>query len=260
MASQQGAGTQRRLNAFGLSAAAVGAVCMLAWVILLLWQQSPPRSPFPHHSLGSGRGSARLALAFAADWLVMVLAMMLPTALPFLGRFQRQYGQYAGLAWRSAALLAGYVLSWCLFGIAIYAGYWLLYQQLLASVAPGAHLAMLAALPPLVAGAYQLTPLKRGYLESCTFAPGRADAHDARAAGGVRQAVLAGLHHGGCCIGCCWALMLLMFAVGAGSLGWMLVLAALMAIEKNVAWGRRLSTPLGLALLAWAAWLAATTP
>lgn len=51
--------------------------------------------------------------------------------------------------------------------------------------------------------------------------------------------------------------MLLMFVVGAGSLGWMLVLAALMAIEKNVSWGRRLSAPLGVALLAGAALLAA---
>jgi predicted metal-binding membrane protein len=53
-------------------------------------------------------------------------------------------------------------------------------------------------------------------------------------------------------------LMLLMFALGTGSLGWMLLLAAVMAIEKNVRWGRRLSTPLGAALLVWAAVLATT--
>jgi predicted metal-binding membrane protein len=52
--------------------------------------------------------------------------------------------------------------------------------------------------------------------------------------------------------------MLLMFAVGTGSLGWMLLLAAVMAIEKNVRWGHRLSTPLGVALLAWALILVAT--
>jgi predicted metal-binding membrane protein len=52
--------------------------------------------------------------------------------------------------------------------------------------------------------------------------------------------------------------MLLMFALGTGSLGWMLVLAAVMAIEKNVRWGHRLSTPLGAALLAWAVVLVAT--
>jgi predicted metal-binding membrane protein len=60
-----------------------------------------------------------------------------------------------------------------------------------------------------------------------------------------------GLHHGLYCVGCCWALMLLMFVVGTGSVGWMLLLGAVMAAEKNLPWGRWLSAPLGLALLAW---------
>ena len=62
-----------------------------------------------------------------------------------------------------------------------------------------------------------------------------------------------GIDHGLFCIGCCWALMLLMFVVGTGNLGWMLVLAAVMAAEKNLPWGRRLRTPLGVGLIAWAA-------
>ena len=52
------------------------------------------------------------------------------------------------------------------------------------------------------------------------------------------------------CIGCCWALMLLMFAVGSGSLLWMLVLALVMGVEKNMSWGRKLSAPLGVVLVA----------
>ena len=60
-----------------------------------------------------------------------------------------------------------------------------------------------------------------------------------------------GAHHGVFCVGCCWAIMLLMFVVGTGSVGWMLVLAAAMAIEKNAPWGRRLSAPLGVGLLLW---------
>ena len=66
-----------------------------------------------------------------------------------------------------------------------------------------------------------------------------------------------GVHHGLFCVGCCWAIMLLMFVVGTGSVGWMLVLGALMAIEKNVSWGRRLSAPLGFGLLAWAGMIVA---
>ena len=57
------------------------------------------------------------------------------------------------------------------------------------------------------------------------------------------------MHHGLFCVGCCWAIMLLMFVVGTGSVGWMLAIGAVKANEKNVAWGRRLSAPLGIALL-----------
>jgi hypothetical protein len=59
-----------------------------------------------------------------------------------------------------------------------------------------------------------------------------------------------GVHHGLFCVGCCWLLMLLMFAVGIGNLGWMLTLGAVMALEKNVRWGKRISTPLGVVLIA----------
>jgi len=59
-----------------------------------------------------------------------------------------------------------------------------------------------------------------------------------------------GLDHGLYCVGCCWAIMLLMFVVGTGNVGWMLALGAIMAVEKNMPWGRHLSRPLGGALLA----------
>ena len=57
------------------------------------------------------------------------------------------------------------------------------------------------------------------------------------------------MHHGLFCVGCCWAIMLLTFLVGTGSVGWMLLIGAIMATEKNVAWGKRLSVPLGVSLL-----------
>jgi predicted metal-binding membrane protein len=64
------------------------------------------------------------------------------------------------------------------------------------------------------------------------------------------HAFVLGVHHGAFCVGCCWALMMLMFVVGTGSVGWMLVLGAIMAVEKNMPWGRKLSAPLGIALIA----------
>jgi len=58
-----------------------------------------------------------------------------------------------------------------------------------------------------------------------------------------------GFDHGVFCVGCCWALMLVTFVVGMGNLGWMLLLAALMAAEKNLSAGRRLAAPVGITLL-----------
>ena len=65
------------------------------------------------------------------------------------------------------------------------------------------------------------------------------------------QAFHLGVHHGIFCGGCCWPLMLLMFAIGAGSLGWMLILGSVMAGEKNMPWGRKLSAPVGALLVGW---------
>ncbi len=65
----------------------------------------------------------------------------------------------------------------------------------------------------------------------------------------LRSAFQLGLDHGLYCVGCCWAIMLLMFVVGTGNVGWMLGLGAVMAVEKNMPWGRRLSRPLGAGLL-----------
>ena len=106
-----------------------------------------------------------------------------------------------------------------------------------------------------MAGAFQFSALKHRCLDKCRTPLSFVIEHW-RGAAPQREAFALGAHHGLFCVGCCWALMLLMFAVGTGSLGWMLLLAAVMAIEKNLPWGRRLSAPLGVALLGWAAVLA----
>jgi len=102
----------------------------------------------------------------------------------------------------------------------------------------------------LLAGAYQFTPLKYRCLEKCrsplSFVIEHWQGRNHR-----QQAFRLGFDHGLFCVGCCWALMLLMFVVGTTNLGWMLILAAVMALEKNTRWGRMLSAPLGMALLSW---------
>ena len=106
-----------------------------------------------------------------------------------------------------------------------------------------------------LAGLYQFSAIKYRCLDKCrtplSFVVARWRGGAAR-----RQAFALGLEHGAFCVGCCWALMLLMFVVGTGNVGVMLALGAIMAAEKNLPWGRRLSAPLGLALVAWAAMIA----
>ena len=107
-----------------------------------------------------------------------------------------------------------------------------------------------------IAGLYQFSALKYRCLDKCRSPVSFVMQHW-RGGAERRQALRLGVHHGLFCLGCCWSLMLLMFAVGVGSLGWMFGLAAIMAAEKNAPWGRRLTAPLGVALLLAAVTLAA---
>lgn len=100
------------------------------------------------------------------------------------------------------------------------------------------------------AGLYQFPPLKHHCLDKCRSPLSFIMEHWQGERDHV-QAFRLGVHHGIFCIGCCWSLMLLMFAVGIGNLGWMLALGAVMAAEKNLPWGRRISAPLGGALVGW---------
>ena len=140
-----------------------------------------------------------------------------------------------------ALVVIGYLLSWAIFGAAAYVG------QLAAeriAIGSGAIL--------ILAGAYQFTPLKHRCLDKCrsplSFVIEHWQGRHER-----WQALQLGVDHGLFCVGCCWALMLLMFVVGMSNLAWMLGLAIVMAIEKNTRAGRRLTSPLGVVLLAWGA-------
>jgi predicted metal-binding membrane protein len=182
----------------------------------------------------------------------MTAAMMLPTTLPLLEIVARM-----GAARRDGRLLlglviAGYLGVWSLFGVVAH----LADLGLHALVPQSPWLTFngwaLGAAILALAGLFQFSDLKRRCLEACrtpmTFVIQHWRGHNQR-----RQALLLGAHHGLYCVGCCWALMLLMFVVGTGSVGWMLALGAVMAAEKNLPWGRKLSAPLGVGLLVWSA-------
>jgi predicted metal-binding membrane protein len=183
----------------------------------------------------------------------MLVAMMLPTSLPLVTLFRRLVRQRSNHTRLVVLLMAGYLGIWTLFGVIVLIGDLGLHQAL-----EGIEWfewlednAWALGGPTLVlAGLYQFTPLKYHCLDKCR-SPLSFIVEHWRGSHEQAQAFRLGVHHGIFCIGCCWSLMLLMFAVGMGNIGWMLVLGTVMAVEKNMPWGRRLSAPLGVALLGW---------
>jgi predicted metal-binding membrane protein len=226
------------------------ALIGLAWLTLVVWGQSPYGRYLSHHSLDDVRGGGSLMLVFLAGWLVMLLAMMLPTSLPLVTMFQKLVQRRPDRSLLLGLLLVGYLSIWIAFGVLVYVGDSVLHLAVARSAWLADHAWTFSAAALLLAGAYQFTPLKYHCLDKCR-SPFSFITEHWRGRGQRAQAFLLGIHHGRFCIGCCWTLMVLMFAVGIGNFGWMLALGAIMAIEKNMPWGRRLSAPLGAALLAW---------
>ncbi|MBL8472756.1 MAG: DUF2182 domain-containing protein [Rhodocyclaceae bacterium] len=246
----------------------LGLLVAGAWLALWAWSLSPYARYLDHgdltvagplvdicRSIPGGSFIVPAALSGAA-WVLMCAAMMLPTTAPLFGLFDRLTLGRSDRVLLFALLALGYVSVWAAFGVAAHAAHAALLAGAGAVPAVAARGWPAGAAIIALAGAFQFSPLKYRCLEKCRtplsfvmqYWRGRAEA---------AQAFRLGVHHGIFCVGCCWALMLLMFVVGSGNLGWMLALAAVMAVEKNLPWGRRMSAPLGFALLAWAALLVA---
>lgn len=243
----------------------LAALSGLAWLVLWAWSASPYGRYLEHGDWTASWPAAVLcsavpggnvvvpALLYAASWILMTAAMMLPTTLPLFDHFERMTAAYPHRGRLVGLLGAGYIAVWAAFGLLVHG----LHDALLSLPVPPRHGWLIGAAVIALAGAFQFSALKHRCLEKCRSPLSFVMQHwHGRAPG--REAFLLGAHHGLFCVGCCWALMLLMFALGTGSLGWMLLLAAVMSVEKNMPWGRRLSAPLGIALLSWSFVLVAT--
>ena len=227
----------------------------LAWAALWAWGASP-YARYLDHSAGALAawcesvpiGTATHIALYVAGWALMVVAMMLPTTLPLLRAFWRLIARRSDRGRLLVLLCTGYTVVWLAYGAAAHALDGAVHELIALLDLRGAALRVFGATLLLLAGAFQFSPLKYRCLEQCRSTIGFI-AQRWRGGDAGSQAWRLGLAHGAFCVGCCWALMLLMFAVGTGSIGWMLVLAGLMAAEKNLPWGHRLSAPLGIALL-----------
>jgi predicted metal-binding membrane protein len=186
----------------------------------------------------------RLA-AFLGVWVVMIGAMMLPTTVVMARLFTAVSAARPRPLPARVAFYGSYLLIWAAFALVALAGdtsvHWLVDHW--AWLTEREALVLGATL--VLAGAFQLSPLKDACLRACRSPMAMLMTHYR---GGVRGGWTVGVRHGLNCLGCCWALMLVMFATGVGSLLWMVALTAVRVAEKVAPQGARLVRPVALLL------------
>jgi predicted metal-binding membrane protein len=227
--------------------ASLAAVVAAGWTALILWGASPWSRYLSHQELEHSAGATDTFL-FVGGWMLMTVAMMLPTTWPLLVTFQALVRRRRQPGLLVVLLVAGYVGTWSIVGLLLHSGDRLVHAAVESLPWLGEHAGLISAGTVLVAGIYQFAPLKYRCLDECRSPLGFV-MNNWRGMSERREAFMLGVRHGLFCVGCCWSLMLLMFAVGVGSLAWMFALGAVMAIEKNASWGRGLSRPLGIGLI-----------
>jgi predicted metal-binding membrane protein len=180
-------------------------------------------------------------LAFVASWGVMMVAMMLPSALPMIGLYGAMLR--GGAVPRGAPIAAFtlvYLAVWTASGVPVY-----LAHTALMALSPRTFAYGVAALL-LAAGAFQLSPLKQACLRACRSPLGFLLSHW-RA--GLRGSLALGWSHAMYCLGCCWGLMVVLVAAGAMGLTWVLLIAAVVAAEKLLQGGEWMARATGGAFL-----------
>jgi predicted metal-binding membrane protein len=236
-----------RLNVIAVAAVLlVGA--LVAWIITVARMQGMDEGPGT--SLGALGG-------YVGIWVTMMSAMMLPSVAPmvlFFAHVSKERARRGSGFVPTWIFVAGYLAVWTTYGLLAYGVYRLVSAVdagILAWNGGGPYIAGLAIVG---AGLYELTPLKQLCLRHCRsplqfvlsgWRSGRA--------GALRM----GVDHGAYCVGCCWGVMVILFALGVMSLLWMAVVAAVIFVQKALPGANRLSTPLGLAFIAFGVWVAA---
>lgn len=224
-------------------------VCALAW-IFMAWQAATMADMSAMHGMQSATQwrLADLGMIYLM-WVVMMIAMMVPAASPMITAFatiNRRRRDAGSAHVGTAVFLLGYLIAWSLFSVAATGLHWAFESvgwltPMMESASP-----MLSAVLFAAAGLYQWTPLKDVCLNRCRTPMGfvLAEWRD-----GTLGAVVMGLRHGLFCIGCCAALMGLLFAVAVMDLRWVAAVAVLVTIEKLLPWPHLWRHLIGIGLL-----------
>jgi predicted metal-binding membrane protein len=222
------------------------ALSLLGWA-LLFWLAFDMGHPIARLTMPmSAQWSAANLFAIFVMWAVMMVAMMLPSALPMIRTFAT-LSVKRGEQLRAQAFVAAYLFVWLAFSVAATGVQWILQaagwlNPMIVSTSTAMNAALL-----VIAGSYQFTPLKQVCLAKCRTPVGFLLGEWRPGASG---GFVMGLRHGLFCVGCCWLLMVLLFVGGVMNLAWIAALSITVAIEKLAPGGERLSRWLGAALIA----------
>jgi len=236
-----------------IAAGCVIIIAGLGWFYLALLIAAPASSWFATvqalcRTLPEGAWSFSAAAVTASMWSAMTLAMMLPSASPMI----LTYAEIAETAARKSerivsplVIAAGYASVWLVFSLLATVIQIVLTRAALLNTGTASASGILAGAIFIGAGVYQFSALKHACLTHCQNPFPFFFTNWATTPGGVfRLGVEQGLY----CLGCCWAMMMVMFAVGAMNVAWMAGLAAVMTIEKLLT-GRRFAHGVGVALI-----------
>ena len=229
---------------------------VLAWIYLVRAAESM-RGMTLEAQMHAAMGMMDIHAWGASDWLglfamwsVMMAGMMLPSAAPVimlvLGVYRRRNEPRARVA--AVTFVAGYLLAWGAFSAAASAGQVGLHRAALLGADMRLASVGLSGVILLIAGVYQWLPIKNTCLTHCQSPFGYLSQYWREGAAG---GLVMGLRHGGFCVGCCWALMTLLFVVGVMNLIWVAALAGVVLMEKLVGRGPAVSRVAGLAMGGW---------
>jgi predicted metal-binding membrane protein len=242
-----------------LALSAILAITVLSWIYLVRMAAMMTASTGEramHAAMGmpemAAWGSAELLMLFLM-WAVMMTGMMLPSAAPMIvlviGTYRRR-GDRARIL--TLAFTSGYLIAWTAFSGAAALVQFALHRAALLSPSMSTTSALLGGAILLAAGVYQWLPIKAECLTRCRSPLAFLGTHWREdAAGALRM----GLQHGLFCIGCCWLLMLLLFAAGVMNLFWVGAIAVFVLVEKLARGGARIGRIAGVLLAAWGFWI-----
>ena len=219
--------------------AALAGVTALAWAyVIYLWARMPAMDMKAADSMMQMHPWMPADFVFMFFmWAIMMVGMMLPSATPmtllYAGMVRKAERQGTPMA-PTAAFVSGYLAMWCLFSVGATLLQWGLHEASLLSPMMMTKSHVLGGGLLIIAGLYQLTPWKNVCLDHCR-SPAHFLSHHWRP--GVGGAFRLGVEHGAFCLGCCWALMGLLFVGGVMNLLWIAGIAVFVFLEKVLPFG-----------------------